>query len=137
MTLGSCIQRFIIPSPCCLAQVVRALRTKHNPMQLPIIAIGGRSGEEELVQSLEAGANDFYVKPLSRVELVARIDAQVCIVIVVIVHPEHTAPVGNPTSACAEASDFNMLVCVHGTRPCDSTAQFSTARHGGQPLQVE
>lgn len=57
--------------------MVRALRAKHNPMHLPIIAIGGRSGEEELVQSLEAGANDFFVKPLSKVELVARIDAQV------------------------------------------------------------
>lgn len=42
---------------------------------LPVIFTTGRDEEESIVQALNAGADDYLVKPLSRVVLMARIQA--------------------------------------------------------------
>jgi DNA-binding response OmpR family regulator len=45
--------------------------------KMPIIMLTGSGGEMDIVRSLEAGANDYIVKPFRLQELMARIRAQV------------------------------------------------------------
>lgn len=42
---------------------------------LPVIFVTSRSSEEDLVQGLRSGADDYLIKPVRRHELLARIDA--------------------------------------------------------------
>jgi two-component system KDP operon response regulator KdpE len=51
--------------------VIRNLR-QHSP--LPIVALSADSREEAVVHALEAGADDYIVKPFGTKELVARVD---------------------------------------------------------------
>ena len=48
---------------------------KHAPATklLPVVMVTGRSAMEDHVNALDAGADDFLVKPISRVELLARV----------------------------------------------------------------
>ncbi|MCD0504693.1 response regulator transcription factor [Bordetella petrii] len=55
-------------------EVLRQLRATLG-MQLPIVFITSRSQEEDLVRGLEAGADDYIVKPLRPAELLARVAA--------------------------------------------------------------
>ncbi|OZI76998.1 response regulator transcription factor [Bordetella genomosp. 12] len=55
-------------------EVVRYLRSRYG-MSLPIIFLTSRNQEEDLVQGLQAGADDYIVKPLRPAELLARIAA--------------------------------------------------------------
>ncbi|MGL4667223.1 MAG: phosphate regulon transcriptional regulator PhoB [Saezia sp.] len=48
-----------------------ASRTKH----LPIIMLTARGGDEDIVKGLDAGADDYIVKPFSPQEMLARIRA--------------------------------------------------------------
>jgi two-component system KDP operon response regulator KdpE len=50
-------------------QLVRILRAQHN---LPILIISARHQEEQKIRLLDAGADDFLVKPFSVPELLAR-----------------------------------------------------------------
>lgn len=54
--------------------VVRYLRVRHG-LSLPIIFVTSRSLEEDLVNGLNAGADDYIVKPLRPAELLARVAA--------------------------------------------------------------
>ncbi len=53
-------------------QVLRELRQFSS---CPVIVLSVRSGEQDKVQALDAGANDFVVKPFGIKELLARIRA--------------------------------------------------------------
>lgn len=55
-------------------EVLRQLRASLG-MQLPIIFLTSRNQETDLVEGLQAGADDYVVKPLRPAELVARISA--------------------------------------------------------------
>ena len=48
---------------------------KERGESLPVIFITGRGEEEDIVQALKTGADDYMVKPLRREELLARIEA--------------------------------------------------------------
>ena len=52
--------------------LVRDLRGWSN---LPVIALSAPSGEPDKVKALDAGADDYLVKPLSVGELLARVRA--------------------------------------------------------------
>jgi two-component system response regulator RegX3 len=52
--------------------LLRALRRRGR---LPVILLSGRSGEDDKVQGLELGADDYITKPFGHRELVARIRA--------------------------------------------------------------
>ncbi|MFZ3484908.1 response regulator transcription factor [Sphingomonas sp. 3-13AW] len=54
-------------------ELVRALRAKR--IATPILILTARSGWEEKVEGLNAGADDFIVKPVRTEELVARLHA--------------------------------------------------------------
>ena len=57
-----------------LVEAIRAGETGHAPA-VPVIRLGERSGERELLRAFEAGCDDYVPKPFSYVELHARIRA--------------------------------------------------------------
>jgi signal transduction histidine kinase len=54
-------------------EMLRALRADASTAELPVLLLSARAGEEASVEGLQAGANDYLVKPFSQRELVARI----------------------------------------------------------------
>jgi DNA-binding response OmpR family regulator len=52
---------------------LRALRTVDRTAAVPVLVLSGRSDDVDIVRCLEAGANDYMVKPFSPEELVARV----------------------------------------------------------------
>jgi signal transduction histidine kinase/DNA-binding response OmpR family regulator len=56
--------------------LIAALRAETSTRTVPVILLSARAGEEARVDGLQAGADDYLVKPFSARELVARIDAQ-------------------------------------------------------------
>lgn len=53
--------------------LLRALRADEHTRGVAVMMLSARAGEEERVDSLEAGADDFLVKPFSAKELLARV----------------------------------------------------------------
>ncbi|RKZ77667.1 MAG: hypothetical protein DRR19_27605 [Candidatus Parabeggiatoa sp. nov. 1] len=54
-------------------EVVRKLREKWQPIELPILLLSAKNQVADLVMGLEAGANDYLTKPISKDELLARL----------------------------------------------------------------
>ena len=54
-------------------EVTRRLRLDRRARTVPIILLTGRSGVDDMVLGLDAGADDFVSKPFQRPELLARI----------------------------------------------------------------
>jgi len=54
--------------------VIDALRRQPETKELPIILLSARAGEEASIEGLQAGADDYLVKPFSARELLARVD---------------------------------------------------------------
>ena len=55
--------------------LVKAMRADQRLREVPIILLSARAGEEAKVEGLDAGADDYLVKPFSARELVARVQA--------------------------------------------------------------
>ncbi|MFP2904273.1 ATP-binding protein [Pyxidicoccus sp. 3LFB2] len=53
--------------------LLKALREEPTTRALPVIMLSARAGDEASVEGLEAGADDYLVKPFSARELVARV----------------------------------------------------------------
>ena len=56
------------------ADVLRWAREK-LPANMPVLFMTSRSGEDDIVAGLAAGADDYMIKPIRRGELVARVQA--------------------------------------------------------------
>jgi DNA-binding response OmpR family regulator len=56
------------------ADILRWAREK-LPSNLPVLFMTSRSGEDDIVAGLAAGADDYMIKPLRRGELLARVQA--------------------------------------------------------------
>jgi DNA-binding response OmpR family regulator len=56
-------------------QLVRAIRALPDPelSTLPIIMLTSRQGEQDIIEGLEAGLDDYVIKPFSADELAARV----------------------------------------------------------------
>jgi PAS domain S-box-containing protein len=54
--------------------LLQALRADPETLSLPVILLSARAGEESRVEGLEAGADDYLIKPFSARELIARVD---------------------------------------------------------------
>lgn len=55
-------------------EVLRQSRDK-LPANMPVLVLTNRSGEDDIVAGMDAGANDYLIKPIRRSELVARVQA--------------------------------------------------------------
>ncbi|HEY9861877.1 MAG TPA: ATP-binding protein, partial [Candidatus Obscuribacterales bacterium] len=55
--------------------LLRELRAAPTTKDIPIILLSARAGEEARVEGLEAGADDYLIKPFSARELLARVEA--------------------------------------------------------------
>lgn len=47
----------------------------HVDWHIPVLFVTGRDSEQDIVHALESGADDYMVKPIRRMELVARVTA--------------------------------------------------------------
>lgn len=56
-------------------ELLRSLRSDPTTQEIPIILLSARAGEEARVEGLEAGADDYLIKPFSARELLARVEA--------------------------------------------------------------
>jgi signal transduction histidine kinase len=54
-------------------ELLRALRSGARTRALPVVMLSARAGEEAGVEGLEAGADDYLIKPFSTRELLARV----------------------------------------------------------------
>ncbi len=57
--------------------LLRALRSDAGLREIPIILVSARAGEESRIEGMEAGADDYLIKPFSARELVARVETHV------------------------------------------------------------
>ena len=57
--------------------LVAALRTDPRTADVPVLLLSARAGQEAAIEGLEAGADDYLVKPFSAAELLARVRANV------------------------------------------------------------
>lgn len=53
-------------------EVLRLLQEKDETKDIPVIILSAKSREEDIIRGLEAGAEDFMIKPFNALELVAR-----------------------------------------------------------------
>ena len=59
--------------------LLRALRADADLRDIPVILLSARAGEEASVEGLDAGADDYLVKPFSARELLARVGANIAL----------------------------------------------------------
>jgi len=57
--------------------LLAALRTDPKTADVPVLLLSARAGQEAAIEGLEAGADDYLVKPFSAAELMARVRASV------------------------------------------------------------
>jgi signal transduction histidine kinase/DNA-binding response OmpR family regulator len=57
--------------------MLRAIREDPALASLPVIMLSARAGEEAKVEGLEAGADDYLIKPFAARELLARVNANI------------------------------------------------------------
>jgi len=57
--------------------LVRALRADPTTASIPVVLLSARAGEEATIEGLDAGADDYLVKPFSARELLARVRTHV------------------------------------------------------------
>ncbi|WP_235892404.1 SpoIIE family protein phosphatase [Mycolicibacterium hodleri] len=58
-------------------QLLAALRNDPRTAALPILLLSARAGQEASIEGLQAGADDYLVKPFAAAELLARVRANV------------------------------------------------------------
>jgi PAS domain S-box-containing protein len=57
--------------------LLQRIRSDQRLQQVPVILLSARAGEESRVEGMEAGADDYLIKPFSARELLARVDAHI------------------------------------------------------------
>lgn len=55
--------------------ILRELKTRRDTMGTPVILITAKDGEDDVVQGLELGADDYIAKPFGIMEMIARVKA--------------------------------------------------------------
>jgi PAS domain S-box-containing protein len=57
--------------------LVAALRAEPRTLLVPVLLLSARAGQEASIEGLEAGADDYLVKPFAAAELLARVRANI------------------------------------------------------------
>jgi signal transduction histidine kinase/CheY-like chemotaxis protein len=57
-------------------ELLREIRKDPGTRRIPVVMLSARAGEESRIEGLEAGADDYIVKPFTARELVARVAAR-------------------------------------------------------------
>jgi signal transduction histidine kinase len=57
-------------------QLLAAIRADERTKRIPVVLLSARAGEESRVEGLDAGADDYLIKPFSARELLARVNAR-------------------------------------------------------------
>jgi PAS domain S-box-containing protein len=57
--------------------LIAALRTDSRTAAVPVLLLSARAGQEAAIEGLEAGADDYLVKPFAAAELLARVRANI------------------------------------------------------------
>ncbi len=57
--------------------LIAALRTDPRTAAVPVLLLSARAGQEASIEGLEAGADDYLVKPFAAAELLARVRANI------------------------------------------------------------
>lgn len=57
-------------------ELLRHLRADEKTRSIPVVLLSARAGEESRVEGMQAGADDYLVKPFSARELLARVGAR-------------------------------------------------------------
>jgi len=57
-------------------ELVKALRADEQTRTIPVILLSARAGEESRVEGIQAGADDYLIKPFSARELLARVSGR-------------------------------------------------------------
>ncbi|GLC61564.1 hypothetical protein PLESTB_001770200 [Pleodorina starrii] len=70
VTLGGAVSGF---------EVCLEIRREYSPGELPVVMITCSSLEEDVIRGLAVGANDYLIKPLRNLELMARIKTQLAL----------------------------------------------------------
>lgn len=93
--------------------LLRALKTNFATRNIPLIFLSARAGEEAKVEGIQAGADDYLVKPFSAKELLARVANQIKI---------------NHARRAAEKQFFNLFLQspahIHVMRGPDHVLEF-------------
>jgi len=58
-------------------QLLTALRHEASTSTIPLILVSARAGEEPAIEGMEAGADDYVVKPFTARELIARVHSHI------------------------------------------------------------
>jgi len=61
-------------------ELLKDLRSDNKTLHLPLIFLSARAGNEATIEGLEAGADDYLIKPFSSKELLARVHTQLSMV---------------------------------------------------------
>jgi signal transduction histidine kinase len=57
-------------------ELLKSLRADEKTRRIPVVLLSARAGEESRVEGMQAGADDYLVKPFSARELLARVGAR-------------------------------------------------------------
>jgi len=60
-------------------ELLNALRANASTRLIPVILLSARAGEEAHIEGLQAGADDYLVKPFNARELIARVNTQLAL----------------------------------------------------------
>jgi PAS domain S-box-containing protein len=58
-------------------ELLSRIRAQSDTRAIPVVLLSARAGEESRVEGMEAGADDYLIKPFSARELLARVEAHV------------------------------------------------------------
>lgn len=58
-------------------QVLQAMKTNQETLRIPVLLLSARAGEEATIEGVQAGADDYVVKPFSARELLARVTTHI------------------------------------------------------------